>query len=148
MKSCCWCMKWRADELIRSRPTRYLIDYRNNEHQSRRHEEPIAAVHSLHSRRELLIRLHAPFFCYRSASWMNARWTFESKPSWPRSYWSCRYWHHWYTRSVSEALLQCCVRRKMQWRQDKTRSVTLKYESFAFSSALWNLHVWLTRVDN
>lgn len=110
-----------ADELIHSYPTRYLIDYRNNERQSQRHEEPIA-VHSLLSRSELLIRLHALFFCYRSASWMNARWTFESKPSWPRSYWSCRYWRHWYTRSVSEALLQCSVRRKMQWRRDKKRS--------------------------
>lgn len=129
-------MKWRTDELIRSHPTRCLIDYRNNEYQSRRHEEPIAAVHSLHSRRELWIRWHTPFFCYRSASWMNARWTFESKPSWPRSYWFCRYWHHWYTRSVSEALLQCSVRRKMQWRQDKKRSVTSRNTNLSLSVAL------------
>lgn len=147
MKGRCWCMKRERMNWF-LHPTWYLIDYRNNERQSRRHEEPIA-VHSLHSRSVLLIRLLF-FSCYRLASWMNARWTFESKPSWLRSYWSCRYWHHWYTRSVSEALLQCSLRWKMQWRRDKKRSAASWNTNLSLSATLFESCTsgWLESIIN
>lgn len=129
------------------RPGRYLIDYRNNERQFPRHEEP-SAVHSAPGRpRRAINTVACAFFCYRKpASWMNARWTSESKPSWPHFYWSCRCWHRyvtWYSRSVSDAPLQHPLGGKNALRKSEH---VVQLESF--SENLRRYRVSSTRVDN
>lgn len=91
-------------------PGRYLIDHGNNECQFSRDRENLPILRLIQHCGALLMQLYALFSVAEApTSWMNARWTSESKPSWPGFYWSCHCWHlcgTWYTRSVSEALLQ------------------------------------------
>lgn len=129
---------WKTDAyLVRSgsewidssiRDDTYLIDYRNNKRQFSRRvcvcvcEKPIAMYSLLRKLQWAINTVACAFFCYRPASWMNARWTSESKPSWPRFYWSCRCWHRcatWYSRSVSDVPLQHPLDGKMQRYREK-----------------------------
>lgn len=149
MKGRCW-RKTGARMNWFVHPARYLIDYRNNERQFRRHEEPIA-VHSLTFEKRTINAIAPFFFFLLQISLVNERemdvWIETNMAPFllilPLLASLIHPIGKWGSSSMFRSAGKC--------NDVGIKSETLRREiriSLAFSDALWKLHVWLTRVDN